>query len=96
MKFKQDNEKDQSIYKDLSLAAYYSYMGDKEMAIKHLKLFSEQENYHYWIVIFTEIDPLMDNIKDLPEFKEIMNDIETKFSNYHNRIRATLKKKELI
>ena len=96
MKFKQDTEKDQSIYKDLSLAAYYSYMGDKEMAIKHLKLFSEQENYHYWIVIFTEIDPLMDNIKDLPEFKEIMNDIEAKFSNYHNRIKASLKKKDLI
>ncbi len=85
-----------SIYKHLSLAAYYSWKEEKEKAIEHLKLFSQQENYHYWIVLFLEIDPLVDNIKDLPEFKEIMKDIKTKFWNNHQQMKASLKEKGLL
>ena len=42
------------------------------------------------------MDPLTDNIKDLPEFKKIMSDIETKFWNYHKQIKASLEEKELL
>jgi len=89
-------ENDHSIYKHLSLAMYYSYMNDSENAIEHLKLFSEQDNYFIWTILFLEIDPLVDNIKDLPEFKNIMKDLESKFWDSHNQMKATLKKKELI
>ena len=41
-------ENDRSIYKDQSLAVYYSYKGDTQKALEHLKLFSQQDNYHYW------------------------------------------------
>ncbi len=94
--YKDYAENDKSIYKHLTLAAYYSYKGDTEKAIEHLKIFSQQNNYHYWTVIFTQIDPLVDNIKDLPEFKEIMNDIETKFWNNHKQMKASLEEKELL
>ena len=94
--YKEYAENDQSIYQHLSLAVYYSYKGDTKQALEQLKLFSEQENYHYWIVIFTPIDPLFDNIKDLPEFREILDDIETKFWDSHNKIKASLEEKELI
>jgi len=89
-------ENDKSIYKHLSLASYYSYKGDTEKAIEEMELFSEQDNYFYWIIIFTEMDPLIDNIKDLPEFKKIFNDIESKFWNYHKRIKSSLEEKELL
>jgi len=42
------------------------------------------------------MEPLVDNIKDLPEFKKIMNNIETKFWKYHKQIRASLEEKGLI
>jgi len=96
MKFREDAENDQSIYKHINLAMYYSYKGDKEKAIEHLQLFSEQDNYNYWTTFFTQIEPLMDNIKDSPEFKKIMKDIDTKFREYHKRIRASLEEKELL
>jgi len=89
-------ENDKSIYKHLSLASYYSYKGDTEKAIEEMKLFSEQDNYFYWIIIFIEMDPLIDNIKDLPEFKKIFNDIESKFWKYHKRIKSSLEEKELL
>ncbi len=89
-------ENDQSIYKHLSLALYYSQLGDKGKAIEHLKLFSDQNNYHYWIVIFTPIDPLVDNIKEMPEFKEVFKKIENQFWDYHKQINASLKDKDLL
>lgn len=89
-------ENDQSIYKHLGLSVYYSYQGNTDKAIEHLKLFSEEENYHYWIVLFLEIDPLVDNIKNLPEFRKIMDDIKIKFWDSHEQIKISLDEKELL
>ena len=89
-------ENDKSIYKNVSLAVYYSHMGDTIKAIEHMKLFSKESNYHYWTILFLQIDPLIDNIKNHPEFKEILNDIEVKFWNNHEQIRTRLEEKELL
>ena len=94
--YKDYAENDPSIYRHLSLAAYYSYQSDTEKAIEHFELFTEQENYHYWIILFLKIDPLIDNIKDHPEFKKIFSNIETKFWNYHKQIKASLGEKDLL
>jgi len=94
--YKNYADNDKSIYKDLSLAAYYSFHGNTDAAIEHLRLFSQQDNYFYWMVIFIEMDPLFDNIKDHPEFRKILDDIETKFWNYHEQIKASLEEKELL
>jgi len=88
--FKVYAENNTLIYKHLNLAAYYSWKDNKEKALGHFKLFSQEDNFHYWIVIFMEIDPLMDNIKDLPEFKKIFNDIKTKFWDYHKNVKLSL------
>ena len=94
--YKNYADNDKSIYKDLSLAAYYSFHGNTDAAIEHLRLFSQQDNYFYWMVIFIEMDPLFDNIKDHPEFRKILDDIEIKFWNYHEHIKASLEEKELL
>ena len=94
--FKNYADNDQSVYKDLSLAAYYSYLDEKEKSIEHLRRFSEQENYFYWILVFSEIDPMLENVKDLPEFVVIFNEIETKFWKGQEKIRANLEDKGLI
>ena len=89
-------ENDRSIYKDISLAVYHSYQGDTQKALEHLKLFAQQDNYHYWTLLFLEIDPLVDNIKELPEFKQLMEAIENKFWEKHEQIKATLEKENLL
>ena len=73
--FKDFADKDRSIYKHLHLAQYYSWRGDIQKAIEHLKLFSKEDNYQYWVLLM-EMDPLSDAVKDLPEFKKVMRDIE--------------------
>lgn len=94
--FKDYAENDQSIYKHLSLAAYYSYNGNTEEAIKQMELFSIQTNYQYLFIPFLKIDPLMDNIKDLPEFKRILKEMEAKFWERHEQIKASLQQKDLL
>jgi len=90
-------ENDQSVYKHLSLAAYYSYMSDTAKAIENMELFSEQENYPYWYILFLNMDdPLFDNVDNLSEFQKILSEIKVKFWSYHNRIRDSLREKGLI
>lgn len=87
---------DPSIYKHMNLAIYYSYLGNTDTALEHLKLFSEQEHYFYWAVLFTRIDPLMDDLKDQPEFIKTMDRIDAQFWRWHQKIRTSLKEKGLM
>ena len=87
---------DESIYKNLSLAVYYAYKNDKKKSIEHLKLFAKEDNFQYWVLLFLKLEPLIDNIKNLPEFNEVYNTIETNFWHHHNTIKKSLEAKELL
>jgi TolB-like protein/AraC-like DNA-binding protein/Tfp pilus assembly protein PilF len=90
-------ENDPSIYRYLSLAAYYSYMGDTAKAIENMRLFSEQEKYPYWYILFLGMDdPLFEHVDELPEFQKILREIEVKFWRYHKQIKTSLKEKSLL
>lgn len=95
-RYKDYADNDKSVYKNLSLAVYYSYHGETDRAFEHLRLFAEENNLHYLTVRFLEIDPLLDNIREDSEFIEIMNDINSRFNKYHKRIRNTLENENLI
>lgn len=94
--YKDYADNNESIYKDLNLAVYYAFHSQIDLALNHLKLFSEQDNFHYWTILFLKIDPLLDNILDHPRYKKIIHDIENKFWDNHKKINATLVKNELL
>lgn len=88
-------KQDESIYKNIMLSVYYAYHNDFEKSLQYLELFSEEDNYQYWVVLFNE-DPLTEKIRDLPEHKRLMNKIKIKFWKNHERIRAFLEEEGLI
>lgn len=92
--FKAYADNDKSQYKHISLASYYAYLQDAQKTIEHLKLFSQEDNFQYWILLISD-DPNMDFIKGTPEFKSVVNDIETQFWNNHEKIKRTLKEEGL-
>ena len=94
--FKEYAENDKSIYHSLSLSAYYAHHGQYNLAIAHLKTFSEQENYQFWIVLFLRDEPLLEGLKNHPEFDEVMNKIEEKFWTQHKQTRAMLEEEGLL
>ncbi|WP_199898415.1 hypothetical protein [Prolixibacter bellariivorans] len=61
-----------------------------------MKLFSQQDDYHYWVVLFLKIDPLIDNVKDNPDFKKILHTIDSRFQNQHREMKASLEAKGVI
>lgn len=87
---------DLSIYKSLNMAISFAFDGETEKAIEQIQQFSKEDNYHYWILLFLEMDPAVDELKELPAFQKVMRDIEEKFWNRHKRISATLKQRNLI
>ncbi len=94
-RFKDFSDRDQTIYKHVHLALYYLYQQDTQQALEHLKLFSKEDNYQYWILLLEE-DSIVDPVRNHPEFKQAMHTIKTKFWNQHEEIRASLEEKGLL
>jgi len=87
--FREYAENDPSVYKEINLAMYFAGMGKSQQALEHLKRFSEQEYFHYWTVIYTDMEPLFEDIKGHPEFRIILNDIREKFWKWNENVKAT-------
>jgi TolB-like protein/AraC-like DNA-binding protein len=93
--YKQFADQDRSIYKNLHLAGYYCHVKQVDKAMEHLKLFSKEDNYQYWILLINE-DPEVEKIRDHPDFPKVMKVIETKFWDNHKKIKASLEEKDLL
>ena len=93
--FKEFADNDQSIYKHMHLAMYHLYQKNSQKAMEHLKLFSQEDNYQYWILLLPQ-DPIMDPIRNHPDFKDVINTIESKFWDRHREIKASLEEKGLL
>lgn len=89
-------ENDQSVYQSLSMAVKYAYVGNTEEAIEQLKIFTTQEDYQYWVLLFLDKDPILKPLKNHPEFDNIVQKIEARFWNKHEILEKLLEDKELI
>ena len=88
--------RDQSLYRHLNYFIYYTYKGENETALSELEEFSEEKNFHYWILIFLEMDPALDEIKNDPKFQILMKKINKTFNLRKEEIEAYLESKDLI
>jgi TolB-like protein/AraC-like DNA-binding protein/Tfp pilus assembly protein PilF len=94
--FKAFADNDHSIYKNLFLTGYYAHLGDTRKAMEHYRLFSKEENYQYWIILFWDKDPEPGPLLDLPEYKEITRIVQGKFWKQHEEIKVMLEEKGLL
>lgn len=93
--FKLFADDDTSIYKHMHLAMYYAYLGDMQKTIDHMTLFSREDNYQYWILLW-EKDPLTLPFRTNPAFKKVMNTIKNKFWKQHQQTKDLLQEKGLL
>ncbi len=61
------------------LAGVYAFRGDKEKAMKNLRIFNRREINGIWMVTLINDDPLFDGIRNDPEFRQIVRDVELKY-----------------
>lgn len=90
------SEKDQSIYKAANLAMKYAHEGKRDLAIEQLKAFAAQDNYQYAVVLFMKLDPLLNPLKDHPEFSQVIQQIENGFWQNQAKLRKSLEAKGLM
>jgi TolB-like protein/AraC-like DNA-binding protein/Tfp pilus assembly protein PilF len=94
--YKEFIDVDKSIYHDLGLSAYYTYLGNKEKSVAHMKLFSKEDNVQYWIILFLESDPLMSTMISNPDFKKYFEDAKSRFWKMHEELKKTLEEEGLL
>jgi len=95
-KFKAFNDWSESIYKQVNYFMYYVSTGETRKALDALELFAEETSYHYWIIVFLESDPMLDEIKKLPEFRKTMDRIRRSFNKRYQEMRNHLKAETVI
>lgn len=86
---------DESFYKDVFMYAYYAYKGNEQMAMKHLKSFTELDNYQYWFILFDD-DPTSDNLSNVAEIDALWQVVIDKFWRNHEELRERLVAQGLI
>jgi len=95
-KYKDYLKKDESIYKEASLAMLYLYENTPEKAIEAYKKFGLQDGFQYWVILFIKKDPLMKQLLNHPKYEETIKKIETQFWENHKKLKGTLEKEKLL
>ncbi|MEN8117892.1 MAG: helix-turn-helix domain-containing protein [Bacteroidota bacterium] len=81
--------------KSYRLLGYYSFKGDTAKAIEQMNIISQYSYLYYHICLFEDA-PLYDNVRNLPEFQKMVQELKTNFNQTHERIKASLEEKELL
>ncbi|WP_405206567.1 helix-turn-helix domain-containing protein [Aquimarina sp. LLG6339-5] len=95
-KYKDYLEKDESIYKEASLAVLYLYENMPDKAIEAYDKFSLQDGFQYWVILFMNEDPLLKKLKNHPKYEETIEKIEIKFWEKHKKLKENLEKEKLL
>jgi TolB-like protein/lipopolysaccharide biosynthesis regulator YciM len=77
-------------------AGMYACLGEKEKAFDRLRLFNQKQHFPVWIVVQLKVDPLFNNIRDKPEFQQILRDVEAKYQIQHEEIRKWLEENDML
>jgi len=83
-------------YTFYDLAAVYAFLGEKDKAYENLRAFNLRQSMNVWMVTLIKNDPLFENIRDEPEFQQIVLDVEAKYQAEHERVRKWLEENDML
>ncbi|WP_452226834.1 helix-turn-helix domain-containing protein [Lacinutrix cladophorae] len=95
-KYKDYLEKEESIYKDASLAMLYLYENMPDKAIEAYNKFSLQDGFQYWVLLFIKEDPLFKQLENHVKYEETIEKVEMQFWEKHKKLKETLEKEKLL
>jgi TolB-like protein/Tfp pilus assembly protein PilF len=91
-----DRLSSQSYFIFFNLAAIHAFLGDRDKAYYNLKVFNQNERFPLWMVKDLKNNPMLDPIRDEPEFQQIVRDVEAKYQAEHERVRNWLEKNDML
>ncbi|HLN55120.1 MAG TPA: tetratricopeptide repeat protein [Bacteroidales bacterium] len=91
---KNGHRSDLIIYAYYDLACIYAFKGEKKKAFQYLRLFNKSTNCFTYMLLLIKNDPFMDNLKNEPEFIQIVNEMDNKYKSVHERVGIWLETQE--
>lgn len=95
-RYQQYVERDQTAYKHIGLAVYYCQMNDSAKALEHMRLFTQEDNIQYWVILFMDKGPELTETEASPEFKALLKEVERKFWANHEKLKGKLEEQGLL
>ncbi|WKZ59875.1 MAG: helix-turn-helix domain-containing protein [Cyclobacteriaceae bacterium] len=89
-------DRTETAYKHLGLVAWYCEENNRDKALEHLKLFTQEDNIQYWIILFLNKAPDKTPIERSAEFQKLSRDIEKKFWANHEKLKEKLEEQGLL
>ena len=87
---------DESMYRNLSMGAYYAVMGDVEQGMDYVKKMTSEKNYIFWLVLFLDDDPILSELSGHPDYQNTIDTIKSNFWKEHDEMRETLEAEGVI
>ncbi len=78
------------------LAGVYAFRGEKDKAYENLRSFNQRQRMPIWMARLIKNDPLFDNMRNEPEFQQIVRDVNAKYQAEHERVRKWLEEQEML
>jgi len=78
------------------LACIYAFKGDREKALKNLTIFSKSSKCELWMLTDIKNDPFFETIRNEPEFRQIVSDIENSYKVLHEQVSGWLMDQEKL
>jgi tetratricopeptide (TPR) repeat protein len=79
-----------------SLAAIYTFLGDKEKAYDYLRLFNQRQRMPLYMIKEIKNNPLFDSIRDEPEFQQILQRMEANYQATYEKVRKWLEENNML
>jgi TolB-like protein len=83
-------------FAQFDLAITYAFRGKQDKAIDQLKIIRNKPSVSLTVSGFLFTDPMLDSIRNDPEFQEIVNDLSIKYQAEHERIRQWLEENDML
>ena len=95
-RYRQYLDRDQTAYKNIGWAVYYCQMNDSAKALEHMRLFTQEDNIQYWVILFMDKGPELSETEASPEFKALLKEVERKFWANHEKLKLKLEEQGLL
>ena len=78
------------------LAQVYAYLGDKVKAFENLRILNQVDGLPAWIHQQIKYTFYFNDIRDEPEFQQILREVDAKFQEEHNKVRQWLVANDML
>ncbi len=86
----------QDLHTFYNLAAINAFLGNREKAYEYLQIVNEKQRMPRWMVKDINHDPLFDSLRNEPEFRKVVKDVEKKYQAEHERVKNRLAHEGII